>query len=62
MKRKIWIAATLLLVVLTTGIFAARERGGFVHMESAAFLQVYNDRSRPAIDIVYDPLLTDWNA
>ena len=39
-----------------------RAGGGYVHMESTAFLQVYNDRSRPVWNIVYDPLVTDWNA
>ena len=52
---------TILAAVAMIVGFAANERGGYVHMESTAFLQIYNDRSRPVWEIIYDPLLTDWN-
>lgn len=60
-RRRIWTLATILAAAAMIAGFAASQRGGYVHMESTAFLQVYNDRSRPVWKIVYDPLVTDWN-
>ena len=59
--RRKWTLGTIFAAVLMIAGSAVGEKGGFVHMESAAFLQVYNDRSRPMWEIVYDPLKTDWN-
>lgn len=61
-RRKVWTLGTILVAALMIAGFAASQRGGYVHMESTAFLQVYNDRSRPVWEIIYDPLVTDWNA
>jgi len=61
-KRRIWTIGTILAAALMIAGFSVAENGGYVHTESTAFLQVYNDRSRPVWEIVYDPLLTDWNA
>ena len=61
-KRRIWTLAAILIAAATIAVFAINAGGGYVHMESTAFLQVYNDRSRPMWEIIYDPLLTDWNA
>lgn len=60
-RRKIWSLGTILAAALMIAGFVAGTKGGYVHMESAAFLQIYNDRSRPVWEIVYDPLKTDWN-
>ena len=60
--RSRWALGTVFAAALLVAIFAVGEKGGFVHTESTAFLQVYNDRSRPVWKIVYDPLVTDWNA
>ena len=61
-RRRMWEYGTVLAALLVIIMFAALEGGGYVHMESTAFLRVYNDRSRPLANIVYDPLVTDWNA
>lgn len=60
--RRLWVIGTFFVSLLLTVMFAAADGGGFVHTESTAFLRVYNDRSRPLLNIVYDPLVTDWNA
>ena len=60
--RRKWTLGTILVAALMIAVFAVRAGGSYVHMESTAFLQVYNDRSRPVWKIVYDPLVTDWNA
>ena len=63
MSRRVkWAAATVALSLLLMLILAGLESGGIVHPESTAFLRVYNDSSRPVWEIVYDPLVTDWNA
>ena len=61
-KRRLWALGTILAAAVMIAGFAVGQRGGYVHMESTAFLRVYNDRSRPVWEIVYDPLVTDWNA
>ena len=61
-RRRRWCVGTFLAALLMVAGFAAAECGGFVHTESTAFLRVYNDTSRPLLNIIYDPLLTDWNA
>ena len=61
-KRRMWTLGTILVAAAMIAVLAVGAGGGYVHMESTAFLQVYNDRSRPVWEIVYDPLLTDWNA
>lgn len=61
-RRRKWTLGTILVAALMIAVFAVRAGGSYVHMESTAFLQVYNDRSRPVWKIIYDPLLTDWNA
>ena len=60
-RRRLWTLGTILAALLMIAGFAVGEKGGYVHMESTAFLQVYNDRSRPVWEIIYDPLKTDWN-
>ena len=35
--------------------------GDCCHPESSAFLQNFTDPSRPLLQILYDPLRTDWN-
>ena len=57
-RRRIWTLGTILAAMLAIAGFAICEKGGHVHMESTAFLRVYNDRSRPVWKIVYDPLVT----
>ena len=61
-RRRIWMLGTILVAALMIAGFAFGQNGGYVHMESTAFLRVYNDRSRPVWEIIYDPLVTDWNA
>lgn len=60
-RRRLWTLGTILVAVVMIAGFAASEGGGYVHMESTAFLRVYNDRARPVWEIIYDPLVTDWN-
>ena len=60
--RRKWTVGTILVTAVMIAIFAAGECGSFVHMESTAFLRVYNDHTRPVWNIVFDPLVTDWNA
>lgn len=63
MKRRSWWcigAFAGALIVLTVRMLS--EFCGFTHPESNAFLRVYNDFSRPVYEIIYDPLVTDWNA
>ena len=61
-RRQKWSLGTIIAAALMTACFVAGEGGGYVHMESTAFLRVYNDRSRPMVNILFDPLVTDWNA
>ena len=61
-RRRKWSLGTILAAALMTAAFVAGECGGYVHMESTAFLRVYNDSSRPMLNILFDPLVTDWNA
>ena len=61
-RRQKWSLGTILAAALMTAGFVAGEGGGYVHMESTAFLRVYNDSSRPMVNILFDPLVTDWNA
>ena len=61
-RRRKWSLGTILAAALMTAAFVAGECGGYVHMESTAFLRVYNDSSRPMVNILFDPLVTDWNA
>ena len=60
--RRKWTLGTILVAAVMIAIFAAGECGSFVHMESTAFLRVYNDRTRSVWHIIFDPLVTDWNA
>jgi hypothetical protein len=61
-RRRFWSIGTILVAALIVVLSAIGDAGGYVHMESTAFLRVYNDTSRPVWKIVCDPLVTDWNA
>lgn len=60
--QNLWSAAAFAGALFVLAVRMLAECGGYTHPESNAFLRVYNDRSRPVYEIVYDPLVTDWNA
>ena len=61
-KRNWWCVGAFAGAVAIMAVRVLSEFGGFTHPESNAFLRVYNDCSRPVYRIIYDPLVTDWNA
>ena len=61
-KRSWWVVAAFAGALAVIAVRMLSELGGFTHPESNAFLRVYNDYSRPVYRIIYDPLVTDWNA
>ena len=54
------LATTFLAAIVLIPLLISVD-GGFSHPESNAFLQIYTDNTRPLLNILFDPQLTDWN-